>query len=90
MSMSNQVSPPEKFNFGSPEEWPKWSWRFERFLNASGLKEKDDEIQVHSLVYCMGDEADDLLSSFNLSDEDRKSMIQYLASLKLILCDVRM
>ena len=28
--------------------------------------------QVHTLVYRMGDEADDLLSSFGLSDADKK------------------
>ena len=34
--------------------------------------DKDEETQVHTLVYCMGDEADDLLSSFGLSDADKK------------------
>ena len=71
-STSYQVAPPEKFDFKNPEEWPKWSRRFERFRSASGLKEKDDETQVHTLVYCMGDEADDLLSSFDLSNADSK------------------
>jgi len=29
----------------SPEEWPKWLRRFERFRQASGLKEKSEEAQ---------------------------------------------
>ncbi len=27
---------------------------------------------MHTLIYSMGDEADDILSSFELSEEDRK------------------
>ena len=30
------------------------------------------ENQVHTLVYSMGDEADDTLSSFDMSEEDKK------------------
>ena len=67
-----QVSPPERFNFSQPEDWPKWVRRFERFRCASGLNEKDEANQVHTLIYSMGDEADDILSSFRLSDEDSK------------------
>ena len=67
-----QVSPPKQFNFSHPEEWPKWVRRFERFRIASGLKEKDEETQVNTLLYSMGDEADDILRSFRLSAEDAK------------------
>ena len=67
-----QVLPPERFDFSRPNDWPKWSWRFERFRHASGLVEKEDESQVHTLIYTMGDEADDILSSFGLSEENRK------------------
>ena len=45
--------------------------RFERFRCASGLDKKSQEIQVNTLVYSMGDEADDILSSFHLSSEDK-------------------
>ena len=39
---------------------------------ASGLSAKDDEAQVNTLIYAMGDEADNILRSFSLSAEDRK------------------
>lgn len=39
---------------------------------ASGLAEEDNEAQVIALIYAMGDEADDILCSFNLSTEDHK------------------
>ena len=67
---SYQVTPPEPFSFSKPEEWPKWSRRFERFRNASGLNDKPDPTQVNTLIYSMGDQADDILGSFGLSEEE--------------------
>ena len=72
MAATYQVPTPEPFTFSRPEEWPKWRRRFERFRIASGLATKDDEIQVNTLLYSMGDEADDILRSFGLSEEDKK------------------
>ena len=34
---------------------------------------QDDEAQVNTLIYTMGDEADDILRSFALSDENSKT-----------------
>ena len=67
-----QVTPPEKFSL-MPEEWCKWIRRFERFRVASKLNKRDEESQVSTLIYSMGDEADDGLQSFGLSDADRKN-----------------
>ena len=66
-----QVTPPERFSF-KPEEWSKWIRRFERFRLASELNKKDEESQVNTLIYSMGDEADDILQSFGMSEDDRK------------------
>ena len=66
-----QVSPPEKFTF-KPEEWSKWIRRFERFRLASELNKKDEESQVNALIYSMGDEADDILQSFGMSENVKK------------------
>jgi len=67
----HQVTPPESFTF-KQQEWPKWIRHFERFRSAAGLAEKAEEVQVNTLIYTMGDEADDILSSFKLMDEDKK------------------
>ena len=64
--------PPEQFDFTRPEDWPKWARRFERFRCASGLAGKDETVQVHTLIYSMGDAADYILKSFQLSDDDLK------------------
>ena len=34
--------PPEKFNFKQPNEWPRWSKRFEQFRVASGLSAESE------------------------------------------------
>lgn len=67
-----QVQPPEPFTFRRPNEWPKWIRHFERFRVAAGLAEKGEEAQVNTLLYSMGDDADDILRSFQLSTEDQK------------------
>ena len=72
MAATYQVQPPEQFNFSHPGEWPKWARRFERFRKALGLADNDEESQVNTLVYAMGDEADDILRSFGLSADDAK------------------
>ena len=73
MAATFQVSIPEPFCFTRPEEWVKWIRRFERFRIASGLVSRDDEAQVNTLICAMGDEADYILRSFTLSEEDCKN-----------------
>lgn len=65
-----QVPLPAKFNFGRPEEWPKWIQRIERFRIASGLELQSEENQVNTLVYTMGEEAEDILTSLRLTPEE--------------------
>ena len=67
-----RVSPPEAFNFSRPEEWDKWIKRFECFRHASGLAEKEETSQIHTLIYTMGDEAEDILNSFRLTEDQGK------------------
>ena len=43
-----------------------------KFRQASGLSSKGEESQVNTLIYTMGDKADDILSSFGLSEENQK------------------
>ena len=62
MAATYQVSQPEPFDFVNLEDWPRFEW----FRLASGLAEKSEEAQVNTLIYCMGDKADD---SFKLSEE---------------------
>lgn len=67
------IQPPEPFHFGKPLEWTKWIRRFERFRQASNLTTNSEESQVNTLIYCMGDEADDVLRGLKLSDADLRN-----------------
>ena len=62
-----QVTPPSKFSFKS-SEWTRWIRRFERFRIATELDKKEEAKQVNALIYTMGDEADDIITSFGLSE----------------------
>lgn len=69
---SVQLSHPEPFDFTNPSEWPRWIRRFERFRLASGLEEQSEEYQVNSLLYSMGDAADDILGVLPLTAGNKK------------------
>jgi len=71
-SSSYQIASPEEFDFTKPEQWSKWIRRFERFRTASGLNNRDEEAQVNTLLYTMGEKSDDILSTFDLSGENAK------------------
>lgn len=56
------VPPSEKFSF-KPDEC------FERFRKANGLDQKDGESQVNTLIYSMGEEADDIIGTYGVTAE---------------------
>ena len=51
------------------DTWPKWHRRFERYRVASGLNNKPQTEQVSTLLYAMGDSADDILQTLRLDEE---------------------
>ena len=69
---SGWLQPPLFFDFKMPDEWPRWKRRFEQFRLATGLPAEDDDRQVGTLLYCMGESAEDTLTSTNISASDRK------------------
>ena len=68
-----QLTPPEPFNFKRPDDWQKWRRRFEQFRIASGLGDKSESQQVNTLLYCLGEEAESVLTSTNATEEEQKS-----------------
>ena len=72
MATGIQLQPPESFNFQTPDEWPRWRKRFEQFRIASGLGSKSEEQQVNTLLYCLGEESDDVLTSTSITADERK------------------
>ena len=67
-----QLKPPEPFNFKTPDEWPRWRRCFEQFRVASGLGEESATKQISTLLYCLGEEAESVLTSTNATEDERK------------------
>uniref|UniRef100_A0A3B3CEF0 Gypsy retrotransposon integrase-like protein 1 n=1 Tax=Oryzias melastigma TaxID=30732 RepID=A0A3B3CEF0_ORYME len=57
--------------FSKPQEWEKWIRRFERFRIASNLNASSEENQINTLIYCMGDEADDVMRGLSVPADRR-------------------
>ena len=70
---SLRLQPPDPLDFRSPDGWVKWKRRFEQYRIASGLATENDDRHISTLLYCMGEEADAVLLSTNISDADRNN-----------------
>ena len=68
-----RLTPPAPFPFKSPAEWLKWKKHFEQFHTASGLAAEQDRKQVNTLLYTMGEEAEDTLESTNPTADERNT-----------------
>ena len=66
------LSVPAAFPFDTPDHWLKWKHRFQQYCLASRLLQESEEHQVNTLLYCLGEEAEDILVSTNIGEEDRK------------------
>ena len=61
--------PPREFDFSQPSAWVSWKDRFLRFRLATQLNDKEGAIQVSSLLYAMGSEADRIFATFDFVDD---------------------
>ena len=66
-----QYKPPQPLNFVEPN-WDQFIGQYETFRLLTELDKKPGVIQVASLKYCLGPEAEEVLKTFNLSEEDGK------------------
>ena len=66
-----RLQPPEPFDFKQPDECTRWKRRFEQYRVASGLAEGEAR-QVCTLLYCMGEEAGDVLTTTKIEEADRQ------------------
>lgn len=66
----SKFPPPGEFNFSLPDSWPTWKQRFERFRIASELTSKDGKVQVASLLYSMGADAETVFAQLHFDDAD--------------------
>ena len=64
----SRLPPPDQFDFSRPVEWTAWKVRFERFRLATKLNKESGEVQVSTLIYTLGKEADKIFQSFDFND----------------------
>ena len=62
--------PPENLDFSKPQEWSIWKTRFERFRIATKLQKEDEIVQVSSLIYAMGQQAEQIYKSFTFTGDE--------------------
>ena len=66
-----QYKPPNPLNFVEPN-WPKWKSQYETFRLLTKLGEESEEVQVASIKYCMGPEAEEVMKTFGFSETQSK------------------
>ena len=66
-------------------EWSRWKSRFEQFRYASGLSDKDDARQISTLLYCLGEEAEDVLKSTKNQRRREKGVHNRSQQVRIIL-----
>ena len=62
------LQPPQPLK--NPDDWPRWQRHFEQYYVASGLSEDQEKKQINTLLYCLGEESEAVLSSTNPSEAD--------------------
>ena len=73
MAESSRLVPLQPFQFKNPDSWSKWKHRFQQYRLVSGLSAQGTDQQVSTpLLYCMGEEAEGVLNSTNITTEERK------------------
>ena len=64
-----QYRSPAPLNFSEPK-WDAWKASFMTFRLVTKLHKESEDIQIASLKYCMGAEAEDMMKTFELSTEE--------------------
>ena len=79
--LHSSFATPSAFCFDRPNEWGKWKGHFKQFHLASALSTESEEKQVSTLLYTLGEDAEDVLSSTNISKDNRKKYTEVMAKL---------
>ena len=71
------------------ENWHKWKQRFELFLAASGLSEKDDKIQSATLLHVAGSDVLEIYNTFMWEQEGDERKIAKIMEKFQAYCEPR-
>ena len=68
-----KFAPPSPLNFAKPQSWPEWRQRFLRYRTATKLNAENGDVQVSTLVYAMGPEAESAFRTFQFAADAEKT-----------------
>ncbi|CAB4036486.1 Retrovirus-related Pol poly from transposon opus, partial [Paramuricea clavata] len=70
----SQIKPPDPLDFTKADTcWPDWKRRFERYRIAKKLFKEDEDIQISTLLYTMGNESSKyVFTQFALNEKEAK------------------
>ncbi|KAL7850718.1 hypothetical protein SRHO_G00200670 [Serrasalmus rhombeus] len=71
---------PEAFDFTQSASWPIWRQRFSRFRIATKLDQEDGDVQVSSLLYAIGKEAEPIFSTFVFTADEEDNYYDAVVS----------
>lgn len=72
------ISTPDKFDFDEPDLWSKWSVRWKRYRDTSGLMNEPDNLQINSLLYMLGERAEDIIVSLKIPEDTHDNVLTAL------------
>ena len=84
-----QVTSTRPFNFSCLSDWVTWIRQYKHFQIASGINKHSKSTKVNLFIYLMGDQANDILRSFNLSEEDMKKYTYHSLKLNLTVTSLK-
>ena len=76
-----KFSPPSPLDFTAPEKWPEWRQRFQQYRTATKLKDEEGDVQVNTLIYSMGPEAETVLNTFKFNADADKTNFDIVVKL---------
>lgn len=65
------IPAPERFSFDK-EDWEQWIVHYERYCNATGLKQASETVQINNLLLHMGPQVSRLLITLQTTEDELK------------------
>ena len=70
-----RLSALECFEFSNPRQWNRWSSRWRRYRDASGLKKIPEKDQINTLIYTLGEQVEDVALSRGIREDPHNNVL---------------
>ena len=68
----SRFHPPDRFDFSDTAAWQDWIERVQQYRELTKLHKGDDDVQIATLVYCTGPQANVVFKQVKFDDGDRE------------------